>query len=259
MNIGLLMTYNEADIIEEMMDSNRHFVDTIFVLDGSDDGTDTILERYKEVELILKDRDVTPGPVRDYHRQALLDAAHQRYGVGHWFTLMHGDEIFYHDPRRMTEYADKQGAKRINWAAMQFFMHSSDEPLDMSKSVQQRLNWYSPFWLEIRQFKSSKTTRYKEGTHHKVIPSGVGWQPFSKVPLFKHYPYRSPEQMQTRLETMRERGFSGTQKLNSIYRDTYSPEYKEARKFNGDFGEFELEQQGNLLTMTQKWKRLVKR
>ena len=99
MNIGLLMTYNEADIIEEMMETNRHFVDTIFVLDGSDDGTDKILSSYKEVEKIFKDQDVTSGRVRDYHRQMLLEAAHRRYGVGHWFTLMHGDEIFYDNPR----------------------------------------------------------------------------------------------------------------------------------------------------------------
>jgi hypothetical protein len=32
MNIGLLMTYNDRDIIEEMMESNREHVDTIFAL-----------------------------------------------------------------------------------------------------------------------------------------------------------------------------------------------------------------------------------
>lgn len=78
MNIGLLLTYNEADIIEEMMEHNRGMIDTIFVLDGSDDGTDRILASYPEVELILKDGDV-------------------------------------------------------------------------ALPVQQRLTWYSPFWVEIRQ------------------------------------------------------------------------------------------------------------
>jgi hypothetical protein len=252
------MTYNEADIIEEMMEHNRHFVDTVFVLDGSDDGTDKILSSYKEVEKIFKDQDVTSSQVRDYHRQALLEAAHQRYGTGHWFTLMHGDEFFYDNPRTIAEQADKQGAKRVNWAAMQFFIHTTDEPLATTKKVQERLTWYSPFWLEIRQFKSSKVTRYQEGKHGSVVPDGVGWQPYSKVPIFKHYPYRTPQQMQQRLETMKQRGFSGTVLDASIYRERYSSEYKESRKFSGDFEEFEMNRQ-NLLTMTYKWKRLVKR
>jgi glycosyltransferase involved in cell wall biosynthesis len=258
MNIGLLMTYNERDIIEEMMESNRHYVDTIFVLDGSDDGTDEVLKQYKEVELILKDKDVTPGPVRDYHRQVLLEEAHKRYGTGHWFTLLHGDEIFHDNPRLIAEQADKQGAKRVNWAAMQFFLHTFDEPVDTTKPVQERLRYYSPFWLEIRQFKSSKYTVYKEGVHGQVIPQGVGWQPFSKVPIYKHYPYRTPEQMRQRLEAMKQRGFSGARQGSNIYRERFSDEYKEVRKFDGDFAEFEMVKQGNILTMMYKWKRLVK-
>jgi glycosyltransferase involved in cell wall biosynthesis len=236
MNTGLLMTYNEADIIEEVMEANRHTVDAIFALDGSDDGTDEILRQYKEVELILKYKDVTSGPVRDHHRQVLLEAAHQRYGFGHWFTSMHGDEIFHDNPRKIAEQADRQGASRVTWAAMQFFMHTSDKPLDTTKPVQGRLRYYSPFWLEVRQLKSSARTHYKDGVHGKVIPKGVGWWPFSKVPIYKHYSYRTPEQMQRRLELMAQRGFSGAKQGQSIYRKTFSNEYKEARKFNGDLG-----------------------
>ncbi|MCA9837014.1 MAG: glycosyltransferase family 2 protein [Trueperaceae bacterium] len=259
MNIGLLMTYNEADIIDEMMAANRHFVDTIFVLDGSDDGTAERLAKYPEVELILKDQDVAgTEKVQDFHRQALLEAAHERYGTGHWFTLMHGDEIFYNNPRKMIERAEKQGAKRVNWAAMQFFMHLSDEPLDMSLPVQERLRWYSPFWVEIRQFKSSANTRYAK-KHGQVIPEGVGWQPYSKMPIFKHYPYRSPEHRQRRIEQMKTRGFSGTSAEGTVYRETFMSIYKTARKFEDDFGDFELDRQGNLLSMMWRWRKLVKR
>ena len=159
----------------------------------------------------------------------------------------------------IAQKADQQGAKRVNWAAMQFFMHTSDEPIDISKPVQERLTWYSPFWLEIRQFKSSKKTHYQEGKHGKVLPEGVGWQPYSKVPILKHYPYRTPQQMEQRLVAIKQRGFSGTVHDQSIYRETYSPEYKTARKFLGDFADLELAKQGHLPTMIYKWKRLVRR
>jgi hypothetical protein len=267
MNIGLLMTYNEADIIEEMMDANRGQVDTIFALDGSDDGTDAILAGYSEVELLLRDEEVAPGSrVRDHHRQVLMDAAHERYGTGHWFTLMHGDEIFHDDARTIAEHAEQQGARRVNWAAMQFFLHPDDEAgFDATLPVQQRVRWYSPFWVEVRQFRSSPTSRYPT-RHGVVVPEGVGWRPFHKMPIFKHYPFRSPEQARARLATMRARGFSGTGSgesgkdsvEGSVFRPRYGDAYRRVKRFDGDFGECELDRQGNLLTMVWRWKRWVR-
>lgn len=254
------MTYNEADIIEEMMAHNRHSVDAIFVLDGSDDGTAELLANYEEVKQVFKDSEVAPNErVRDYHRQVLLDAAVAHYGYDHWFTLMHGDEFFHDDPREVIEKAERQGAKRVNWAAMQFFLHPSDDPVNVSLPVQERLRWYSPFWVELRQFKGSKTMHYKLGKHGQVIPEGIGWQPYFKMPILKHYPYRSPEQMQKRLNAMKTRGFSGTATETAIFRERYSPEYKQVREFKGDFAELELDRQGNLLTMLWRWNRWVKR
>ncbi|MEM7735220.1 MAG: glycosyltransferase family 2 protein [Deinococcota bacterium] len=259
LNIGLLMTYNIADMIDEMMDANRHAVDAIFVLDGSTDGTAEKLAAYSEVKHIFHDDEVVTPPerVRDYHRQVLLEAAQSTYGHGHWYTLMHGDEIFYDNPREVIAAAERQGASRVNWAAMQFFLHTSDEATWSKKAhlgVQDRLRWYSPFWVEIRQFKASAKTHYPKGQHGKVIPASVGWRPYSKMPIFKHYTYRSPQQVQQRTQ---QQGMPGTTSLSSgIYRDRYAPEYREARYFSGDFGEFE---DANLLTMLWRWRRLVKR
>jgi hypothetical protein len=266
MNIGLLLTYNEADIIDEMMQNNRHTVDAIFVLDGSTDDTPEKLAQYPEVHTILRDEDVLTASekLRDYHRQVLLEVARASFGMGHWYTLMHGDEIFHHNPRRVLEHADKQGAKRVNWAAMQFFLHTSDaityeqmtyEQPDINDSVQTRVRWYSPFWLEIRQFKDDMGVHYPLGQHGKVIPAGVGWKPYSRVPIFKHYPYRNPEQMHKRLAAS-SRGFSGTASHASLFRDRYAPEYRHAYYFEDGFGHFE---NMHLLTALWRWRRLVTR
>lgn len=163
MNIGLLMSYNERDIIEEMMESNRGHVDTIFALDGSDDDP---------------------------------------------------------DPRQ---------------------------------PVQQRGRWYSPAGSR------SASSRAAPGrVIGSVLPSGVGWRPYSRMPLLKHYPYRSPEQMTARLARMRERGFSGTPAETTIHRLRYAGEYRRAERFEGDFDDLELDRQGNLLTMWWRWKRWVR-
>ena len=257
MNIGLLLTYNETDIIDEMMHANRHTVDAIFVLDGSTDDTPEKLAQYSEVHTILRDADVLKPSekLRDYHRQVLLEAARAAFGTGHWYTLMHGDEIFHHNPKRVIEHADKQGAQRVNWAAMQFFLHTSDKGKNTDNDVQAKVRWYSPFWLEIRQFKDQPGVHYPRGQHGKVIPTGVGWKPYSHVPIFKHYPYRSPEQMAARMAAS-SRGFSATASHTSIFRDRYAPEYRQACYFEDDFGHFE---NMHLLTALWRWRRLVKR
>lgn len=256
MNIGLLLSYNEVDVVDEMMAANRGSVDTIFVLDGSSDGTPERLATYPEVELILRDEDVAPtGQVRDFHRQALLDAARERHGYGHWYTLMHTDEIFHDDPRTVAAAAERQNARYVNWASMQFFLHPGDLPVDASAAVQARIRWYSPFWVEVRQFRDRQGATYRHGEHGRVFPHGVGWRPFSRMPIVKHYPYRTVEQAERRLLAMRERGFTGNDAALPAVRTRFEPRYRHARRFDGDFGELEMNRQGGLLTMWWRWKR----
>lgn len=257
MNIGLLLTYNEADVIAEVMDANRQAVDAIFALDGSDDGTDRILSGYPEVELVLRDEDVAPNGVRDHHRQVLLEAARERYGPGHWYTLMHGDEIFHDDPRAVIAAADALRAHKVNWAVMQFFLHPDEPAPDPTDPVQERIRWYSPFWVEVRQFRDRPGVRYRPGEHGRVVPHGVGWWPYLKMPILKHYPYRTPAQAARRRAAAADRGFSGTaaDARPDADRPTYGPTYRVARRFDGDFGELELDRQGNLLAMLLRWRR----
>lgn len=257
LNIGLLLTYNEQDVVAEMLEHNAGGVDAIFALDGSTDATTEVLLAHPKVRLVLRDADVAPGGhVRDHHRQALLDAARAEYGGGHWYTIMHGDEFFHDDPRAVARAAGAMGAGRVNWAAMQFFLHPDDRPA-LGGSVQENVRWYSPFWVEVRQFRDSPRARYQAGEHGRVFPHGVGWLPYLKMPILKHYPYRSEAQTLARLGAMEARGFSGTKATGGVYRERYAPEYREAHYFGGDFGVFELARQGNLLTMMARWKRLV--
>lgn len=256
MNIGLLLTYNEVDIVDEMLDANREGVDAILALDGSDDGTFERLRSDPSVVMALHDEDVAgDGRVRDFHRQVLLDAARERYGTGHWYTLMHADEIFHDDPGAIAIEAERQGAQLVNWAVMQFFLHPDDPQPDTSRPVQERLRWYSPFWVEVRQFRDRPGASYRPGEHGRVYPHGVGWRPFRRMPVLKHYPYRTIAQTRARLDAMARRGFTGSDATAGALRRRYEPRYRMARLFDGDFGELEMDRQGNLLRMWWRWKR----
>ena len=255
LNIGLLMTFNEGDVIAEALEAASPHVDAIFALDGSSDGTTEIIRAHPKLERLFRDEEVAgKGPTRDFHRQVLLEAARERFGPGHWYTLLHGDEFFHDDPRLVIERAERERARYVNWASMQFFLHTSDanRDLERTQSVQERLRWYSPFWVEVRQFKDNGRARF--GPHGRVLPLHVGWKPFSRMPVLKHYPYRSVAQVQAKA---RSPGFSGGHTLPRVYRDTAQPIYRTAREFHGDFGEFELQRQGSLLAMTLRQRRLL--
>ncbi len=200
-NIGLMITCNEEDVIEEVMNENKKYFDKILVLDGSDDKTEEIIKSYNNVTYFLKDKDIIdklPNRIfKDGARQFLLEKAQGMYGYDGWFTLLHGDEIFHDNPIEIAEKAEKKKAEKVNWYAMNFFLHTSDKEKDLEsiKSVQERVLWYCPGFIEIRQFRNKKGLKYNLSQRHNVVPEGIGLRIFDKFPIYKHYPFRSPEQI----------------------------------------------------------------
>jgi Glycosyl transferase family 2 len=273
LNIGLLMTYNEQDVLPEMLLEAERHVDAIFALDGSSDDTLAILRAHEKVHRVFLDAEVAPNVrIRDAHRQVLLDAARAEFGRGHWYTLLHADEFFHDDPREMIVRAEREGAGFVNWASMQFFMHTTDRDLfdthghPLEPSVRRRLRWYSPFWIEVRQFLDEPglpwlEVAYRPGEHGRVFPRGTRFKPFSRMPVLKHYPYRSPAQMNAKSGAS---GFSVAHaQPQAIFRETAQPIYRSAHRLGHpetpDFGVFELSRQPSLLAMLVRQRGLLNR
>ena len=253
-HIGLLLTCNEEDCIREVMDEHTKYFDKILCLDGSSDRTEEIIRSYPQVKYFIKDRDVVdklPNKIfKDGARQFILKKAQEMYGCGGWITLLHGDEIFYDNPLKIAEAAEGEGAEKVNWYVMDFFLHTSDRDKDLQKikSIQERISWYCPGFLEIRQFKNSERISYDLG-QAGVLPRGVGWRTYSKFPVYKHYPFRSVAQIMWKRQHHQGKVFTPT--YNRIAGEASCfvdilPNYKVARKFDGSFYEFELDKQGSL-------------
>jgi glycosyltransferase involved in cell wall biosynthesis len=260
-NIGLLMTCNEEDCIEEVMNEHTKYFDTILVLDGSGDRTEEIVRSYDAVKYFLKDAEIIdklPGrKFEDGARQFLLEKAQAMYGTEGWFTLLHGDEIFHDDPVAMAEAAEKEGAEKINWYVMNFFLHTSDKGRDLEKikSVQERVTWYCPGFMEIRSFKNKPGIYYNLGDRHKVMPYGIGWKMYRHYPVYKHYPFRSVKQVMKKKQDHDQTGFSVSyrdiKKEDECFQEML-PDFKIARRFDGSFHEFEVKNQGSIL---RRWLR----
>ena len=253
--IGLMMTCDEEDCIEEVMNEHIKYFDKILVLDGSSDRTEEIIRSYSQVKYFLKDKEIIdklPGHrVRDGARQFLLAKAQELYGYDGWFTLLHGDEIFYDNPVKIAEQAEKDRAEKINWYVMNFFLHTSDtdKNLEAIKSVQERVRWYCPGFLEIRQFKNKQGLHYELDRHAKVMPEGIGWKMYRHYPIYKHYPYRSVSQMLKKKQQHNKEAFSvsylDVEDKKQCFRDVL-PGFKQAREFDGSFHEFEIKNQGSI-------------
>lgn len=255
-NIGLMVTCNEADCIAEVMNEYTRYFDRILVLDGSTDGTEEILRSYPQVKYFLKDKDILDKlPNRKFEdgaRQFLLQKAQEMYPVEGWFTLLHGDEIFHDDPNWVAAEAEKVRAEKVNWYCMNFILHTSDKARDLKaiSSIQDRVLWYHPGHIEIRQFRNKPGISYRLSQRHDVLPRGIGWRIYKYFPIFKHYPYRSVDQVLRKKAQHTASGFSNSYKvfvdIESCFRDR-AEGYKVLRKFDGSFHEFEIKNQGSLL------------
>jgi glycosyltransferase involved in cell wall biosynthesis len=260
-NIGLMITRDEEDVIEEVMRVNQKRFDKILVLDGSSDRTEEIIRSFACVKYFLKDREIIdriPGrKFEDGARQFLLEKAQEMFPVEGWFTLLHGDEIMQDAPNRVAEEAERAGAEKVNWYAMNFFLHTSDKEHDLEaiKSVQERILWYCPGFLEIRQFKNKPGIRYDLSQRHNVVPRGIGWRIYKYFPVYKHYPFRSIAQIMRKKQQHSQSGFAESYQRfanpNRCFVDIL-PNYKIARKYDGSFHEFEIKNQGSLL---RRWLR----
>ncbi len=265
LHIGLLLTKNEGDILEESLEFNKKYFNKIYVLDGSNDISLDILAKYEKEGLckVWKAEDIFPGGVNDYCREFLMRKAQEDYGYEGWFTILCADEIYYDSPLKIALQAERKKCEFTVWYVMNFFLHLEDYGKEWAENTlwQDRIKWYSPGGLEGRQFKNmehlywTKNGKWIKTIGNTALPNGLKWyKVYPKYGIFKHYNFRTPDQIRKRAK---ERVSSNHRagKRYKKYLDLSDQEYfmpkpkgsKIARKFDGSFYEFELENQGSML------------
>ncbi len=264
-NIGLMMTYNEEELIGDVLKANADYFDAILVLDGSTDSTPEILKQCDKVVYILKDQDIFPRRrVRDGARQFLLEKAQEIFPKEGWFTLLHGDEIFVDNPNTVIAAAEKSRAEKINWHPLAFFLHTSQkETYDKTKSLVEQAIYYQPGSMEIRQFRNKPGIFYNINQMNNVVPLGIGWKMHFDFPVLKHYVMRSPSHILNRPRT----GFSydtleKTDVLEqvsevSVFKDKVFDQLSQVRVYNGSFDEFEPGKRPSFFRQWLGWHRYL--
>jgi hypothetical protein len=193
MNVfGLMVAQNEADIIGETLAAlqDMRVFDAIFFYDlGSDDDTLAIAKGFGN---LLYEPQVLDRPYTEGLRFELLADRRSFYADGDWLALVDADEIYAEDPRGYLALAESEGATTVRTYQCEFMLTSEDlgHEEDTSLPHALRRQHYLIQWSEDRFFKFSPDA--------SALTAG---RPCSRRFLNRHYQYRSPAQIQTRIDT----------------------------------------------------------
>lgn len=212
---------NEADVIGHCLTEAAKWADHIYVYDGnSTDGTWEVVCGLNNPRIIPWKQD---GKVfREGLRAEVFNAFRHQSAPGDWWFQLNVDEFYPEDPRQFLSRVPK--GQDFVWGTMvEYALTEKDvDVVDFSKPfehVMANLHYYHVCWSEPRAF------RYRAGLlwdENNAWPRHAGVVARERM-LYKHYPCRSPQQLQARWATRkenRERGFEGWKESDEAWRQT---------------------------------------
>jgi glycosyltransferase involved in cell wall biosynthesis len=206
----IALTKNEADVVGLCLREASRWADHIYVYDGaSTDGTWEIVKQLESDCIIPWKQD---GKVfREGLRAEVFEAFRRNSSPGDWWLQLNVDEFYPESPR--TFFSSLASSYSFVWGInVEFVLTQGDiDVLDFSQpfeAIMPQLRHYYVTWSEPRAF------RYRDALQWSLSaawPIHAGLVAPQRI-VFKHYPYRSPLQIQSRLDVRREaraRGFEG--------------------------------------------------
>ncbi|MGA3172456.1 MAG: glycosyltransferase family 2 protein [Chthoniobacteraceae bacterium] len=207
---SICLTKNEADVIEPCLHEAARWSDRIYVYDGaSTDGT------WEKVLAMKSDRIIpwkSDGAVfREGLRAEVFAAFRNEAAPGDWWCQLNADEFYVQPPDAFLRAVPSRD--HVVWAVnIQYYITEKEIASSVltGSFIENRPNllYYKAACAEPRFFRHRARLRW---SLRDAWPAHLGVT--HPHPLyFRHYPYRSPRQIQTRLDTRRDnrsRGFEG--------------------------------------------------
>ncbi len=191
---GLLVVQNEADVIEDLLQflKNLGTYEAIFFFDlGSSDNTFEKAQKFKD---LLYKPQVLQEPYTEKLRYDLLAQYRPLYKEGDWLAIIDADEFYVDDPITFIQHAEKENAGCVRTYQIEFMFTDLDlaqiEKEDRSLPIYDRRKHYLINWSEPRFLKFLDEDRIFSTS-----------KPASRRFLNRHYPNRTPEQMDLRIKT----------------------------------------------------------
>jgi glycosyltransferase involved in cell wall biosynthesis len=221
---AICLVKNEDDIIGQTLTFATRYCDKIFVIDnGSTDRTweivKTLGHQYDEIVPFVQ----THATYDDGLRWLVYEAQCEALTDDDWWLILDGDEFLAEDPRPIISRAMSKSADIIVAWQIQFYFTERDlAAWDAGKDsrnqpIIERRRYYRIDYQEPRLFRNQskrpfesapisrkiglplRQRKLKEnGTPERCVPTHAG-KIFRERVLNRHYQYRDPEQIQSRL------------------------------------------------------------
>ncbi len=200
---SICVVKNESDIIVQSLTAAAEWSDFIYVLDnGSIDGTwERVLDLSRRLPQVVPFRR-EEGPFDNSLRAEVFGHYRRQSFPGDWWCKLDADEFYIDSPR---EFLASVAPPYDNvWSAsFQYYLTEKDvvrfreNPALYGNDVpvEQKCRYYLNNWSELRLFKYSdrvKWSNYSPDLLLRAYPQRI---------RLKHYQYRSPQQIETRLAT----------------------------------------------------------
>jgi len=206
----IALTKNEEDVVGYCLTEAAKWADFIYVYDGqSTDGTWEIVKSLSSEKIIPWKQD---GKVfKEGLRAEVFDAFRNLATEGDWWLQLNVDEFHFSNIRSVL--SNMSGTTDFVWGVpIEYYLTPEDaQTIDFALPIEatlSQLRYYRVDWSEPRCFRYRKRLVWN-GDWAWPLHAGITAKP--RI-FFKHYPYRSPRQIQTRLDVRRDnraRGFEG--------------------------------------------------
>ncbi len=207
--LSICLVKNEADVLGHCLAEAQRWSDRIFVFDnGSTDGTWELVQALASDVIVPWKRD--DRPYNDGIRSLVFDHFRHEARAGDWWCKLDADEFYMTDPREFLAKVPQR--HHVVWGlAVNFYLTRADlDTVDFAAGFEQvrpKIRHYRADSSEARFFRHRDKLVWP--TENASWPLHMGVVHPEMIP-FRHYQFRSPEQMLRRLETRRdavERGY----------------------------------------------------
>lgn len=261
---GLCLVKNEADIMRMFLEESIRWCDRIFVFDnGSSDATWEIVREFG-----MKDSRVVPfkqdaKPFDDALRAEIFNAYRKEAAAGDWWCRLDADEFYVDDP--CTFLGSVSPAHHVVWGAwLQYFLTENDlnrfsegdekEPVLMTPERVPR--YYQAKGGEPRFFRHRDRLIWESG----AWPAHLGLVEPRRIRV-KHFQYRSPGQIQRRLDTRRAAAAHGWKHFGHSTQESWREKIASSNELTLDLGdgEYTSDVHSKPNHLERPWQRAIKR
>jgi len=219
--IGYMIVKDEVDVIEDYLGNISRYVDSLYVLDGSSDGTEKILKNHPLVKYYIRDEDLPKtvdglevfnkhNKISDGARHFLHEKAKELDPDAEWVILCHPDEFIFHDLHNTLVKAKVSKKTGVHGSGLFFYPHTSQaDKWDSYKYLFEKFRWCQEPDEETFNygqpiaFRFDKESSYKVDRHLWMWPTNnfeytIYHEPDIKVGVFM---FRTKQQFKSLIES----------------------------------------------------------